>query len=857
MKEIMNKLEKYKLYILTFITSLVVISIIFILNKVAPFGKKSLLCIDFFHQYGPMLGEYYDRFYSGKNLFYSFNLGLGIPFFRNFLNYMSSPFNFIILLFSRSNLLMSYSFVIGLKAVASSCTLVYFLSHKFKTKDLRLIPLGILYAFSAYYSAYYWNLMWLDGMVFLPLITLGIEYIINNRKWKFYTVWLAIMLVANYFIGYMICIFSILYFLVYSIYKLKKDSIKNNFKYFCKSCFIFAGASILAGAIVSIFLIPLFYSIKSISATGGIYFPTSRYYSFTIEDFLKYHFTGVTTTVLSSDSLNAPNISAGILSVTLLFVFLLNNKISFKTKICYTLLLSFFILAFFWAPLDYILQAFHVPNDLPYRYSFLYTFILIIMAAYALLNINNTSFKLVTIIYSVILIILLLMFNSSWVGINSAMITINIVLISIYFITYLINKFKPKFNKFIIPMLIITASVDSIIAVNQNWDITHDMNSFYDYDSSTKKILEYIDNQENSLFYRVDTPNRLTFNDPAWYNYYGMTTFSSMAYESMAHLQHKLGLPGNEINSYYYVQTTPVYDLMFNIDYFIGPSNDESLYSVDYVDDNIITKFNYNIGLGYSVNNNLKFWEYESSNPFFIQNDYIYKATNVSDVFEEIQPVIVQKIDNEYDEQLIKYSFLTTDDNIYFYTDSYEINYFIIDDILYYNNDSYYYDDTLYFYEAIPYTEKSIINISPQNKLTDIYISYHSYTYIPTDYNLYHMYKLNNTNFYNAYNKLKYKKLNITEFKENEIKATINMSKNSFVYTSIPYDDGWHVYVDGKEVKTFKLGDALLAFDASEGNHKIIFKYIPKGFILGTILTLMGTSFLIICIIRDKQKKKQ
>ena len=246
-------------------------------------------------------------------------MAMGLPFFRNFLNYLSSPFNIIMLLFTKKGLLTSYSFIIGLKAVVSCCTMVYYLSKKFKTKELFLIPLGIIYAFQAYFSAYYWNIMWLDGMVFLPLITLGIENIVNKQKWRSYTVFLAIMLIANYFIGYMICIFAVVYFLIYNTYKikLKKDTIKKEIKKWLKNTFIFGASSLLGGMLTFFLLIPMFTSMSSISATGGS-IPTSQYYDFQIIDFLKEHLTGVHTTVFASDDITNPNVSCGILSVALL-----------------------------------------------------------------------------------------------------------------------------------------------------------------------------------------------------------------------------------------------------------------------------------------------------------------------------------------------------------------------------------------------------------------------------------------------------------------------------------------------------------------------------------------------------------
>ena len=71
---------------ITFIVSTIIISFIYTLSKIAPFGNNSMLDVDFYHQYGPLLNELYDRIKDGQSLLYSFNTGGGIPFYRNFLN---------------------------------------------------------------------------------------------------------------------------------------------------------------------------------------------------------------------------------------------------------------------------------------------------------------------------------------------------------------------------------------------------------------------------------------------------------------------------------------------------------------------------------------------------------------------------------------------------------------------------------------------------------------------------------------------------------------------------------------------------------------------------------------------------
>ena len=328
-----NFLKKYGYLIAVFILGISIISTIYILQKVAPFGRNSLLTIDFFHQYGPMLAELYDRIKKGANIIYSFNTGLGLPYFRNFFNYLSSPLNIIMFLFKRRNIIMSYSIVIGLKSILSCITCSYYIRKKFNTNKLYMIGISLLYGYSAYFTAYYWNIMWLDGMYILPLITLGIENIINKDNGVLYTLSLTLMLFTNYFIGYMTCIYSCIYFLSYLIIKTKKINIKN----ISKKCLKFTICSLTSGLLLAFELIPMYESLKSTNATMGT-IPTDQYYAFTIINFFKNHLTGITKTVFASDISNAPNVSCGILSIGLYLLFFLNKKINIKRKIIYTLI---------------------------------------------------------------------------------------------------------------------------------------------------------------------------------------------------------------------------------------------------------------------------------------------------------------------------------------------------------------------------------------------------------------------------------------------------------------------------------------------------------------------------------------
>ncbi len=92
----MKKNDSFKYYAIVILLSTLVITLVYILKNISPFGENSLLTIDFYHQYGPMLGELYRRIYNHSSLIYSFNMGLGLPFFRNYFNYLSSPINILL-----------------------------------------------------------------------------------------------------------------------------------------------------------------------------------------------------------------------------------------------------------------------------------------------------------------------------------------------------------------------------------------------------------------------------------------------------------------------------------------------------------------------------------------------------------------------------------------------------------------------------------------------------------------------------------------------------------------------------------------------------------------------------------------
>jgi uncharacterized membrane protein YfhO len=85
--------------------------------------------------------------------------------------------------------------------------------------------------------------------------------------------------------------------------------------------------------------------------------------------------------------------------------------------------------------------------------------------------------------------------------------------------------------------------------------------------------------------------------------------------------------------------------------------------------------------------------------------------------------------------------------------------------------------------------------------------------------------------------------------------GTVDASDNQTLFLSIPYDSGWKVKVDGKEVKTCRIGDAFLGVKVPSGEHTVSLKYTPPGFSIGWKVSLAAAIiFIVLCFVKYRYK---
>ncbi len=853
--------------------------------ELAPFGNTTILRMDLYHQYGPLFAELSDRVTSLDSLIYSWTSGGGGPFLGNFYNYLSSPTAILMLLFGHKNMPEAIAAMIIAKSCIASFIFSYFLEKKFKHTSPMISAFGVLYACSGYFIAYYWNLMWLDAFYLFPLVMLGIEKLILERKMKLYTVTLALTLVTNYYMGYMVCIFSVIYFLYCYLInfeftetyfgKLRKrqKGIKGFFSWavnnlrnsrFFDSGVRFAFTSIGAALLACFALVPVYFILMNCSATSGT-FPSEFKTYFSIFDFLANHLAYLDPTIRSSGDDVLPNIYCGILTIILVPLYIFSNKISSKEKIFSVGALGIMFASFYTNYLNYIWHGFHFPNDLPYRFSFMYSFLLLILAFKALINIKEYTNRQILgagvgLTFYVILVQELGSKNFSEMGV---WITLAFVFIYCLALGALRSKKIPYMAA--AALILCSCFAEYTVANTNNYSMDQAKVNFTgDYDNF-RKIKKVIDDYEGNDNYRMELTSLRARMDPCWYNYNGLSTFSSMAYEKVSNMQSDLGMFSNYINSYTYNRQTPVYNAFFALDYIVDndtgtkvPMNPSLYKEVGKVAKFTAYENLYTLPIAFRVNDTISQWTHDLPNPFEVQSNLFCDATGIDDVFNDmtlysIKGNGVDCNDLSYEEDGY-FPYTITDSTSMSVTMEFEVQE---------SGNGY-----LYFKSSNTDVDSITITLPDDSTVTQ-YVDYKPYVYdlgnvkkgdiikiyAPITENkegYFYVFgsTIDQTQFEKGYNQLKKDSLNITSFDDTKITGTINASEDGILYTSINYDTGWSVYIDGEKVgyeSIHSIGNALLGVDITAGKHTVTLKYTPEGLIIGAALS--GVTLLLMLLI--------
>ncbi len=369
-------------FLFSFLVPFIVVMISFLIRGVMPFGELSLLSMDAWGQYFPMLCEMKEALKTGE-VFWSFSGGLGFNLWVQNAYYTNSVLWILLYILPDSMMVAGVNVITAIRIGLAGLSFCYYLNRQecFKSckKGSAAVIFTSAYALSGYVLAFINQFMWMDVVIILPLVVAGLDGIVTTGKIErrscviyvlalFYAIW------SNFYVGYMVCLFSVVYFIgcIISVKRESGQAVRNIIGFGVCSC--------LAGGLAGVILVPVYMGLKRTIASGlGYTGKIELYHSFT--DIMK-KFLPLSA---ASHEYEAANVYCGLITLILCVLSFKYVRKSVRERACFIVAVVFFYASLNTNLLDYVWHGFHFPNQLPGRWSFVLVF-LTVKEAYLCFN---------------------------------------------------------------------------------------------------------------------------------------------------------------------------------------------------------------------------------------------------------------------------------------------------------------------------------------------------------------------------------------------------------------------------------------------------------------------------------------
>ena len=801
---------------IAFFIPMVIMVIIFIQRGIFPFGDESFLRTDMYHQYAPFFSEFQHKLRNGGSLLYSWDIGMGVNFAALYAYYLASPMNWLIMLCPKSLVIEFMTYMIVFKIGLSGLTFAWYLKKHCKTDSIGIGFFGIFYALSGYMAAYSWNIMWLDCILLFPLIMYGLEKLVREGNGFLYCITLGLSILSNYYISIMICIFMVLYFGALLILEKMDD-----WEDYTDACIRFAVYSLLSGAMAAVVLLPEIYALQS-TASGDFNFPKTLTSYFTIFDMIARHLTCVETEIGLD---HWPNIYCGVAVLMFFLLYVVCKKISVKERAVYCGLLLIFFASFSTNVLNFIWHGFHYPNSLPSRQSFIYIFLMLFVCFRAFMYLEETPKKHINAAFlGSICFVLLAEKLIDAKHFHFSIFYVAIIVLSMY--AGVLHMFKIGKRELAACLALILVSVEAA-ANTAVTSVTITSREAYTRDNEdVHMLMDMVEPSDD--FYRVEKKTRKTKNDGAWMNFPSVSLFSSTANADLTEFFKRMGCEAST-NSYSITGSTPLVDSLVSIKYALYseevPNTELWAYMKEsgetYLYENL-----YTLPLGFVISHSVEDnWQFKMDNPGEVQNDLCQALGN---------DAVLQWIDSNTSGKNCTF---TPDLDGYYYVYVTNKKVKSVKAAVPSGSKTFNNTDRGYLLELGSLVAGNQITLTSQTDGQDMKCE---------------VYRFSDEAMISLYEKLNKTPLKLTSWEDTKLAGTVNASERGVLFTSIPYETGWTVKIDGEEAETEKIFEAFLSVDIPEGEHEITFEYFPAGLKPGIIITLASIAILAMLFIVDR-----
>ena len=879
-----------------------------------PWLGNSVLTLDLNGQYVYFFESLHDMIYNcDAGMLYTWYRSLGGEYMGIYAYYLASPFSWLVALMPSAIITESLYVMILLKIGCAGASMGWYLHKTYPTNKRNVVIFSALYALCAWSIMYGNNVMWLDTLILFPLVIYGADLILSGRNYLVYTLTLALTLLSHYYMGYMVCLFLVLYFFYFHIAHRDRADYNPKGK---RAHFLGSGLRYLFFTLLAVGIAGVVIFCAAYSLTFGKDTFTDPVYQFTFKlNFLDIIFKllpGAADTVRRE---GLPFIYCGTATLFGAAIFAVSPKFKTKEKVGAGLLLLILTLCFSVSLIDIWWHGGQEPNWLNYRYSFMFSFLLLVIGYRGFEQLRRVSTQFLAVVPAVLGIFLVILQqegygeNYEYTGAvfpkaysyDLLFYFLSPIVIGAVFLAILYFKKKGgnRLGTLALTCTILgeTLFIGLLSQIALACDVSYSFRADYaDFINRVEPAVEYIQDLDDG-FYRMDKTFHRQPADAMALELRGVSSTTSTLNRHTLKLLDQLGFVAGSYWSQY-TGGNPVTDMILGMKYIITEdTSPDALYQRVYTDEQGEAVYGYlnpyALSIGYTVNDavlDLNFNDYDS--PMVLLNDLVAAMTGK----DELRPFVKLSAEDSYEDITLarsssaKHLIYKTSEGgtapLLTFTFTAEST----DPVYLYFSTDYPRDCTLY----IDGKESGTAMANDSDGI--IYVgrfeegSSHTVSLAPLEEKIY--LRENQTIFWHldeeilkeSYSALQKGQYEISaDYTEEHLKGTVKVDgKDTLLFTSIPYDEGWKITVDGNEVKplTFttpvydevtseQLGveeqpyqDALIVLRLTPGTHQIEFRYMPDCFLYGGAVSLISLFVLALItaidylLIRRYKKRK-
>ena len=863
-------ISKMKLkYSSLFFVPFVVMLGVFLSLGLTPFSQNSIHSGDFLSQYFPLYIGLHKLFWSGdfSGLFWSFEKSLGgaMPSVWGFNSL--SPFTFLYVIFPISSFQVLSYVIPLLRAGVMGVVFGYFLEKKFQGVSKHYwLSLGLAssYALSGFVVSQQYNPNFLDNLVYIPFILLGIEEVASGKRSVKLPLFLAISLITDFYTGYMMCLFVALYtfYVVFS----KDISLKEATLKLAKVA-LFA---LIGVGLAAFWLLPVFSALLESKASAGSTFAWSWNSVNDLVAMPQKFILGSFGEKEWGDSKALPQLFIGGLGLFGVCTFFAKKEITLRKKLAATVVLLVLLVSFSIQGFDQIWHMGQRPVGFYFRNSWVANSFMLVLASESLMQWKD-EFRLNEFLVAIFGFGSILVLSTLRIlqYVETSQKILSFIIWTIILLAFFFRRAeRVRRLQLTAGVVIVELMVGSFVGFRRA--------PYFIGNAGLKEQMEFamaFDKEGYSNpnpFTRMEMHKGLSHaNFPIAFGYNGASHFtSSLEHELIEEMSH-LGLPTSQsvVN---YTNRNVILDSLFGVSRFMMEGDEKRVYAdvrgmyakEGKVKDFVVYRNPYAFSLGYLTNENTTTnIAFEKNQPVANLNQLLQviglSGTNALTEVSVGEPVTTNltkgpekyTLTNEAEPAKIEWKFNLQPNKLYFVEIPERQAGSVIKSKVMLNGIGYPYENRFH--------ENQLWMIGNGNLDQTITFAIEDAKAKEWDLRGFKFYTIDITTLANALTQ--YKKANditIESYTNAMVKAhvTVTNSEQSFATFTIPYHSGWSVTVDGKKQEVKKALGFFMGVSLTEGEHEIVWRYTPPGLHLGMLISI--SSLLLLIFLWKKHKNE-